>query len=113
VLRQDVRESIWLVDINNVLRGSLAIVKHNETEAQLRWYLLHPSLRGKGLGTRLMEESIAFCRQQGYTKVFLWTVSSLHAAAHVYIRAGFRVTEEHTHEMWGCILTEQRYDLQL
>jgi GNAT superfamily N-acetyltransferase len=113
VLHQTVRERIWLVDVDDVLMGSIAIVKHNETEAQLRWYLLHPSLRGRGLGSRLMEESIAFCRRQGYTKVFLWTVSSLVTAAHIYTRAGFRMTEEHTHSIWGSVLTEQRYDLAL
>jgi GNAT superfamily N-acetyltransferase len=113
VLHQTDRERIWLVDADGILMGSLAIVRHTETEAQLRWYLLHPALRGKGLGTKLMEESIAFCRAHGYKKIFLWTVSSLLAAGHVYLRAGFRLTEEHTHEIWGCLLTEQRYDLEL
>ena len=113
VLRQSTSERIWLVDSDGMLMGSLAIVKHNETEAQLRWYLLHPTLRGKGLGMRLMEESIKFCREQGYKKVFLWTVSSLQAAARVYKKAGFQLVEENTHEIWGCLLTEQRYDLQL
>lgn len=113
VLHHGDREQIWLVDADGILMGSLAIVKHNETEAQLRWYLLHPTLRGKGLGTQLMEESISFCRAHGYKKIFLWTVSSLLAAARVYQQAGFRLTEEHTHEIWGCLLTEQRYDLEL
>jgi GNAT superfamily N-acetyltransferase len=113
VFHQTSRERMWLVDSDGILMGSLAIVQHNETEAQLRWYLLHPSLRGKGLGTRLVEESITFCRECGYRKIFLWTVSSLLAAAQVYRHAGFRVMEEHTHEIWGCMLTEQRYDLEL
>lgn len=113
VLRQTTRERIWLVDSDGMLMGSLAIVKHKETEAQLRWYLLHPTLRGKGLGTRLMEESIKFCREQGYKKVFLWTVNSLQAAARVYKKVGFQLVDENTHEIWGCLLTEQRYDLQL
>jgi GNAT superfamily N-acetyltransferase len=113
VLHQTDRERIWLVDADGILMGSLAIVNHGEQEAQLRWYLLHPILRGRGLGTRLIEESIAFCRESGYKKVFLWTVSSLLAAAQVYRHAGFRVTEEHTHEIWGGLLTEQRYDLEL
>ena len=113
VLHHTDRERIWLVDYNGMLMGSIAIVRHNETEAQLRWYLLHPSLRGKGLGTRLVEESVIFCREQGYSKVFLWTVSSLLAAARVYRHAGFRLVEEQTHEIWGCLLTEQRYDLEL
>jgi GNAT superfamily N-acetyltransferase len=113
VLHHTDHEKIWLVDADETLMGSLAIVEHNETEAQLRWYLLHPTLRGKGLGKRLVEESITFCRECGYRRIFLWTVSSLLAAGRVYQRAGFRVTEEITHEVWGCLLTEQRYELEL
>jgi GNAT superfamily N-acetyltransferase len=113
VLDQSDRERIWLVDADDVLMGSIAIVEHTAAEAQLRWYLLHPSLRGQGLGTRLVEESIAFCREQHYEKVFLWTVSSLVTAARVYSKAGFRVSEELTHRIWGRELTEQRYDLKL
>jgi GNAT superfamily N-acetyltransferase len=113
VLHRTDRERIWLVDSGRDLMGSLAIVKHNEREAQLRWYLLHPSLRGKGLGKRLVEESVTFCREHGYRKIFLWTVSSLLAAAHVYDTVGFKVAEERTHAIWGCLVTEQRYDLEL
>ncbi|TSA17981.1 GNAT family N-acetyltransferase [bacterium] len=113
MLTQTPRERIWLVDSDAVLMGSVAIVKHSETEAQLRWFLLHPSLRGRGLGNRLVEEAVAFCRESGYERVFLWTVSSLLAAAQVYHKAGFRLTEEYTQEIWGCRVTEQRYDLVL
>jgi len=113
MMSQTPRERIWLVDSNGVLMGSIAIVKHSETDAQLRWFLLDPSLRGRGLGNRLMEEAIEFCRECGYERVFLWTVSSLQAAAQVYRKANFRITEELTHKIWGCTLTEQRYDLVL
>jgi GNAT superfamily N-acetyltransferase len=113
VLQQSDRERIWLVDADDVLMGSVAIVEHSAAEAQLRWYLLHPSLRGRRLGTRLVEESIVFCREQHYERVFLWTVSPLVAAARVYSKAGFRISEEITHRIWGCQLTEQRYELNL
>jgi GNAT superfamily N-acetyltransferase len=113
ILTQTPRERIWLVDSDGVLMGSVAIVKHSETEAQLRWFLLHPALRGRGLGNRLVEEAVAFCRECGYQRVFLWTVSSLQAAAQAYRKANFHITEEQTHKIWGCVLTEQRYDLVL
>ncbi len=113
MLSQTPRERIWLVDSDGVLMGSVAIVKQTESEAQLRWFLLHPVLRGRGLGNRLVEEAVAFCRESGYDKVFLWTVSSLVAAAQVYRNTEFQITEEHTHEIWGCKLTEQRYDLDV
>ena len=107
------RERIWLVDSGEILMGCVAIVKQSEEEAQFRWFLLHPSLRGRGLGSRLMNETIAFCREKEYKRVFLWTVSDLHAAAAVYRGAGFRLIEEYTHTTWGLWLTEQRYELEL
>jgi N-acetylglutamate synthase-like GNAT family acetyltransferase len=113
MLSQSPREKIWLVDSDGVLMGFVAIVKHSETEAQLRWFLLHPALRGRGLGNRLVEEAVAFCRESGYERVFLWTVSSLQAAARVYQNANFLITEEQTHKIWGGVRTEQRYDLVL
>lgn len=107
------RERIWLVDLNDSLCGSLAIVMHTEKEAQLRWYLLHPLLRGRGLGTTMVHEAVEFCRKKGYERIFLWTVSELAAAARVYQKVGFRLSEEMTHTIWGRPLTEQRYDLVL
>jgi GNAT superfamily N-acetyltransferase len=113
VLTKTDRERIWLVDDNGILMGSVAIVMQSDTDAQFRWFLLHPSLRGKGLGSKLMDETIAFCREKGYERIFLWTVSDLHAAAALYRKAGFRLIEEHTHMIWGSWLTEQRYELEL
>lgn len=113
VLKHGSREKIWLVDYNGVLMGSIAIVKHSDTEAQLRWFLLHPSIWGRGLGSQLVRDAIDFCGEVGYKHVFLWTVSSLTAAARIYTNAGFHLSEENTHTIWGCVLTEQRYDLLL
>jgi GNAT superfamily N-acetyltransferase len=62
-------------------RGVQAIVKFSEKEAQLRWLLLDPEVRGQGLGRRLVEESLDFCRMAEYSSVFLWTVNTLPIAA--------------------------------
>jgi N-acetylglutamate synthase-like GNAT family acetyltransferase len=91
----------------------VAIVKFSEDQAQLRWLLLHPAVRGHGVGKTLVQEAVQFCQDCVYSSVFLWTVSALDAAAKLYQSAGFRLTEEKTHEIWGVILTEQRYDLEL
>jgi N-acetylglutamate synthase-like GNAT family acetyltransferase len=93
--------------------GCAAIVKFSETEAQLRWLLLHPALRSQGLGRKLVEEALAFSRDAGYSSVFLWTVSTLPAAAGLYRSVGFRETEKVTHELWGSQVTEVRYELEL
>jgi GNAT superfamily N-acetyltransferase len=107
------RERIWLIEKDGRVAGSIAIVEASRAEAQLRWYLLHPDLRGYGLGRRLLETALTFCRERGYSSVFLWTVSALTAAAKRYHAAGFQLTEEQTDNLWGATVTEQRYALRL
>jgi N-acetylglutamate synthase-like GNAT family acetyltransferase len=112
-LRQNPRERIWIVEHEGDVAGCVGIVEADAETAQLRWYLLHPRLRGRGLGRALLADAIDFCRLAGYRRVFLWTVSALGAAAALYREAGFALTEETTHPLWGVVVCEQRYDLHL
>jgi GNAT superfamily N-acetyltransferase len=107
------RERIWLVEESGSLKGSIAIVEHSRPAAQLRWFLLHPDLRGLGLGRTLVEEALRFCRSKDYDSVFLWTLSILEVAARIYRQAGFRLAEQKESRLWGRQLTEQRYQLSL
>ena len=110
---QTPRGRIWIVEQSDNVAGSIAIVEVSKEEAQLRWLLLHPQLRAQGIGRMLMKEAISFCRAQGYTIVFLWTVSALGAAAKLYEEFGFHISEETIREIWGTTVTEQRYELKL
>lgn len=107
------RERIWIVEKDEMVAGSIAIVEASSDKAQLRWLLLHPALRGQGIGRLLIEEAIAFCKDNHYFLVFLWTVSALIPAGKLYQSVGFELAEELTHELWGTMVTEQRYDLRL
>ena len=110
---QSSRERIWIVEDSVRIVGSLAIVKFSEIDAQLRWLLLIPEMRGQGIGRKLVEEALDFCRDAGYSSVFLWTVNTLPIAARLYQSVGFRNTEELTHELWGRTVTEVKYELAL
>jgi GNAT superfamily N-acetyltransferase len=107
------RERLWIVETDGRIAGTIAIVRGSDNAAQLRWLLLRADLRGKGLGRAMVAEAVAFSRLCGYSSVFLWTVSSLSAATSVYRRAGFERTRTKTHELWGAVRTEERYDLSL
>lgn len=111
--RRNPKERIWIVESNGQIAGSVAIIEFSQKEAQLRWLLLHPDLRGRGLGRRLVEEAVAFAREAGYFSIFLWTVDSLPAAADLYKSMGFREREKVTHELWGSLVTEVKYELEL
>ncbi len=106
-------EKIWVIEKDTKIVGSMAIVEHSKKEAQLRWLLLHPEIRGHGLGKRLIDEAITFCRACGYSLIFLWTENLLDSATNLYSSKGFILTDEKTHKIWGSKLTEQRYEFRL
>lgn len=105
------KEIIWIAEEKGMPVGVIAIVRVDDTTAQLRWFLIEPELRGRGLGHKLMETAIGFCKVKGYKHVFLWTVNILEPARHLYKEHGFSLTEYKEHELWGHQLTEERWDL--
>jgi ribosomal protein S18 acetylase RimI-like enzyme len=110
----DARKDYFAVaELDGKIVGSIVINGLSDEAAQLRWFLVHPDARGRGLGRQLIEGALAFCRETGYKQVTLWTISELQAAAHLYRRAGFTVTREEAHEIWGATRTEQEYELNL
>ncbi len=113
VKNQTDRERIWIVEKQGRVMGSVAIVQFSKSRAQLRWLILHPEVRGQGIGTTLVEEAVNFCRTSGYISVFLWTIDFLGAALKLYTAAGFELTETNTHPVWGRTLTEEKYELKL
>jgi ribosomal protein S18 acetylase RimI-like enzyme len=107
------RQRLWIAERDGRIVGCVAIVTAAPQAAQLRWFLVEPSARGCGLGRRLLDEALGFCRECGYAEVFLWTESALTAAARLYRAAGFRKTAEKPGRMWGVDLVEERYERTL
>lgn len=107
------RDGFWVGETDGHVVGAIAIVHRAKESAQLRWFILHPAYRGLGLGRKLMTYAVEFCRDKGYTRVFLWTFDELHAAIHLYRSFGFEKTRRKTHLRWGRNLTEERYELDL
>jgi len=108
-----IKDRLWVAEIKGKNIGSIAVFGRTESEAQIRWFLVHPSYRGLGLGKTLFYEALQFCKKCEFKSIFLWTFSDLDAARYLYTSAGFKKTEEITHEIWGKTLTEERYDLRL
>jgi GNAT superfamily N-acetyltransferase len=106
-------DRLWVADRDGAVVGSVAIIEDSKDEGQLRWFLVGPSERGKGLGTRLLNEAVAFARDRGFGSVFLWTVQQLEAAAKLYRDAGFEKAEERPGRRWGVEVVEERYVLKL
>jgi peptidyl-dipeptidase Dcp len=87
---------------------------HRENKsAQLRYFYLEPEYRGKGLGNKLMGLFMNFFKARGYQHAYLWTTHELTAAASLYTRYGFKLTDSKESVAFGKPLKEQRYDLTM
>ncbi len=108
-----VNENIWILEIDEEAKGSIGITKVNENVAQLRLFLVDPSLRGAGLGGQLVQKAIDFCREKNYKTIILWTNSELKAARHLYKKFGFRIMETRKETLSNQELVEERWELSL
>jgi GNAT superfamily N-acetyltransferase len=104
-------ERIWIVEDAGIFSGCIAITRHDEETAQIRWYILDTSVQGKGIGRQLIEKAIEFAKEKKYKKIILWTVNELTQAIKMYEKSGFKLVEEKQHFIWGKELKEQRYEL--
>jgi len=107
------RERVWLLEVDGVLSGCIAIVQAAEETAQLRFFFVDSGLRGFGAGELLISSALLYCREKQYRSVFLWTCADLKAARHLYAKHGFVITESHENQDWGVPAIEERWELKL
>jgi putative acetyltransferase len=83
-------------DSQGHLLGTVGLYPLDNETCELRKMYLAPHARGRGLGSAMLERTLAQARQLGFTSVTLETANVLKEAIHLYTRIGFRqTTSEH------------------
>ncbi|WP_320781569.1 GNAT family N-acetyltransferase [Streptomyces sp. CRN 30] len=112
--RSPATDAAWIAEIDGERAGCVFLVAADQPGvAKLRVLLVTPSARGLGLGTRLVEQSLAFARKAGYRRVTLWTTDNLVSARRIYEHFGFTLTDEEPHHSFGQDLVGQNWALDL
>ena len=105
-------EATWIVELGGEHAGSLALTDEGDGLAAVRWFLLDPRLRGRGLGSSLVNELVERAQTVGYDRLELVTFSELRSAARIYRSVGFELRSAETGPRWGREqLTYQHYEL--
>ncbi|MEE1086999.1 MAG: helix-turn-helix domain-containing GNAT family N-acetyltransferase [Schaedlerella sp.] len=106
-------DCLKILECNGVPAGSIAVAKVDERTAQLRFFMLEPEMRQRGYGNRLMDMALMFCREKGYEKVFLLTITAQVIARHVYETHGFYKISSNDKSEWGDGVVEECWELIL
>lgn len=107
------KDGVWVCEHNDKIIGFLLLMDRGSDSAQLRYFILEPTYRSLGLGKKLMGEFMQLLATKQYRHAYLRTTHEQVAAAHLYTKMGFRLTEEKDSTAFGKPLKEQRYDLFL
>ena len=106
-------DGFWIAIENDRIEGSVVIdgIHAGNEGAHLRWFIISDTLRGKGVGRKLIKRAIDFCKSKGYKKTYLWTFEGLNAARHLYEEVGFQLIKQQSGVQWGTTANEQYFEL--
>lgn len=107
------RERFWIAEVDGDIVGCVALAKGEGGRARLRFLLVDPGARGRGLGRKLVELGVDFARGKGYPSIYLTTQPTLVNAGKVYRSAGFELEWEREEVKWGHAIIEQCYSMKL
>ena len=87
-------DHFWVAEVEGQIKGMVGIQRRDEGEAELRRMSVAKDARRQGIGWALLEATESFCREQGYQRIRLTTVTLLQPAIAMYIRFGYQLTGE-------------------
>ncbi len=61
----------WVAELNDIIVGMIGVQRIDDSAAEMRRLRVRDEFRKNGIGTRLMEHAIAFCREREFLKVVL------------------------------------------
>ena len=89
--------ALFVADAAGEICGCCGIFPTNglpEHCAELVKFYIHRDFRGKGVGKRLMEESVQFAKSSGYQSIYLESLPEFSTAVSIYEKQGFAYLEK-------------------
>lgn len=84
---------LYIFEVNGIDVGMFKLVPQQHRNAHIAYvggFAVDPEQAGKGYGLQMMNELIAYARQQGFRRLELTVSTSNEKAIQLYLKAGFQ-----------------------
>ena len=105
----DGQSGLWVADYDETIIGMVGVQKTSDHGAEIRRLRVRGDYRRQGLGTKLVEQALTFCRHHGYLKVSLDVRIERGPAIALFEKFGFQLTR--TREIEGRRMLDFYLDL--
>ena len=102
-------DQFWCLLSDGIVAGTAAIKRIDEATAELKAMYLSKSLRGHGYGYKMLDQAINYCKDKGYKRIVLDSMSSYTDALRLYRRYGFSETERYNDNQRADVFMEYRF----
>ena len=92
------RGAFWIVRDDTRVVGSVGVDRVDARTAELKRLYVDATMRGRGIGQRLVETVIEWSREQRMTRLVLWSDTRFENSHRLYRRLGFEQLGERTVE---------------
>ena len=99
-------EGFWCLVDQNIVKGTAAIARLDDTTAELKALYVDASLRGQGWGYKLLDHAVKFAKAAGFGRVVLDSMSKYESAARLYRRYGFTDTARYNDNQYADVFME-------
>ena len=88
------RNTFFVAEEENKVVGTVGVKEDTKNEALIRRLFVNSEYRGRGHGAELLEKAVAFCRQNGYKKIYFRCTDRMASAMKLCQKKGFREIEK-------------------
>ena len=81
---------IFFALYENEVVGTMALLPRDNSIYELNKMAVKKELRGKGIGNKLVQFTIDFCKQKKFKSIILYSNTVLNNSIHLYKKYGFK-----------------------
>ena len=80
---------IFFYEEDGLISGTFALIKISDDIFELGKMAVRKTMRGKGIGQKMLQFCLNFSQQEGWEKLILYSNTSLENSIHIYKKHGF------------------------